>query len=977
MAKLVGEKKEKNIETVETFNTDYSGVTGVFMFLMVSMIIGITYLIGKNHFFGGYSILNDLIIEESAIGGLNKTGEWSFFWGLLIAGSILCVLFVLWTVFCVNRREKKEINHIAIVTLPVFFPALLKTILYGEKVSYLWYFSIVLYLLLVLFKEYGKKYAALFLFLYFDGQFASFMTSRFRTIPRNVDWYVFLIALVLSSLIILFHQLTKSGKDVFKALFITLQFPLPMLLLVYTKNEYKVGNVTSFFPYPNSYIIFLFVIILLLFGGIIAEYFIEKKKEETVKSGIFLSSAISIFLFTSYLPGAMVVQSDMHHHGEQMLPWQQIVNFGSKAYEDYFPVSGLFSMLIGGVNQLFFGNKATTYAISFIIVFILFAILTIAMIRLSSDAYLTLLFAFIFQMPAYCRTWLLLPGLLLMLFATKLKNKRKFIYIYIFTSFLAGLYYPLFGMALVLAGFPYFLAVLIPFLKSKSKKSSIQSELKNKWFYVESIVVFVPILISIPLLYRMAKHVLAYQSQTLLGDGLPLLSTELPKWFMAWGNKIEGLLTLRTFLYYGIRFLGPMVPVWFLLLLLCRYIANNKRFHTTLFFGITAPLLTLIMSYRYTIVIQDEDWVSHLFSRSSHVFLWVVGIFVPIIIIYYGKDLHFSKVYQNVLIGLCISFVMICFVDMGDYQFPTLDGTTNSTSNVVGEYSKNFEPYKLNEDMVSISSVDNETFENLGEGFINIEVLSNLYSYKYQIDQLRKADPEVKILGLDSYQMYYFLLGEDAVYSGKVSLAKSKKTEEMVIPLLDEHVVIGSDVKPLYNFYIYKELMNRGYIYDDNTDFTLSKELYVKMYGEEMYNLSIDNPSIWNGNCYMVKAPSSLGASLSNLVQKGILEQVNIENNAKEIEFCYAEVDRDELKQVFGCNDEDLNYISISWDEEVHFIFDFDNGKWLIPLGMNHAFKNATMEDVYLGLYDGGNGTEILRVNLLELVENITYYKTK
>ena len=30
----------------------------------------------------------------------------------------------------------------------------------------------------------------------------------------------------------------------------------------------------------------------------------------------------------------MILPFDLHHHGEQILPWQQIVELGQKAYED-------------------------------------------------------------------------------------------------------------------------------------------------------------------------------------------------------------------------------------------------------------------------------------------------------------------------------------------------------------------------------------------------------------------------------------------------------------------------------------------------------------------------------------------------------------------------------------------------------------------------------------------------------------------
>lgn len=87
---------------------------------------------------------------------------------------------------------------------------------------------------------------------------------------------------------------------------------------------------------------------------------------------IWFPTVFSTFAFISYMPPAMLVQSDLHHHGEQILPWQQIVMLGQKAYEEYSPASGLFPMLTGAVNSLVFHGRAVEYGISYVLVALLF-----------------------------------------------------------------------------------------------------------------------------------------------------------------------------------------------------------------------------------------------------------------------------------------------------------------------------------------------------------------------------------------------------------------------------------------------------------------------------------------------------------------------------------------------------------------------------------------------------------------------------
>ena len=159
---------------------------------------------------------------------------------------------------------------------------------------------------------------------------------------------------------------------------------------------------------------------------------------------------------------------------------------------------------------------------------------------------------------------------------------------------------------------------------------------QKKSFYIETLLLLIPIVVSIPLLIRMASHVLSYSHQTLLADGLALSDITVPDWFIPYFSGHEFTEYLRTCFYYAIRFLTPMALIWICLLLLCIYIRKNyvqngysfQAFLSPAFYGLGACLILLPVCYTYTLVIMDESWVCRLFSRSGHIFLWIFGIFL-------------------------------------------------------------------------------------------------------------------------------------------------------------------------------------------------------------------------------------------------------------------------------------------------------------------------------------------------------------
>ncbi len=622
-------------------------------------------------------------------------------------------------------------------------------------------------------------------------------------------------------------------------------------------------------------------------------------------------------------------------------------------------------MPTGGIKQLFFGGKASSYGAAFVILFILFGTLTVCMISLHVNGKWTLLFAFLFHMPVYCRTWIILPVLLLLLLPSVIHNKRRFLYLYVFCGFLSGLYYPLFGLALIVAGMPYALVCFFSYLKDKE----FLTEVKKKSFYAETLILLVPIILSIPLLIKMASHILTYSHQTLLADGLSLSSISVPQWFLPYLSSFE---QIRSGAYYALRFLGCMLPVWlFLLLLLSFYYQNKEKkpYKEPAFLGLSAGFLILPVCYTYTLVVMDETWVSRLFSRSSHIFLWIIGIFLPILLIRFGKQIFQKEASVALLTAFSLSVPFLTFYQMGDYQFPALDGRTNAECACVGEYTANLSPFPVSPSFVPISEEDAARFPALGYGFMESGVREQLYTYDERLEILHKADEDLKLLALDKLQMYYFLLNESALYSGKVSLAKSHEAAEAVIALLDEHTVAGNDLSPLNNYYIYRELIKRGYVYDSITEFYLPKTLYVSIYGEESYAATSLSDSPWAAPLYMSKCALSLGHNLENLSASVLIA------SDTPSEFLYVEIDIAALNTRFGGTLNEDTIMTISWEGKSCLLTDLGDGVLLLPLASNADWATGGYDQVFISLYDEtGPVMEIDDKIPLEEVSNCLQY---
>lgn len=819
----------------------------------VSFFVCMMFYFGYDYVTKNKNVYLDFLIGEDTYCETNKVGEWHVFWFVLFMALALAAIL--------SFLESQKSDNTAYLTktyfinkewffyaILSFFPFFTHLIIY-QTVNYKFLLISFLCSMVVYFlRENSMSYIAFFLILYFFIEVMAVIGSVFfqRTFFTDAN--------VLAGTVILFVLcLSLTGfvkKITIRSIGDFIQIFIPGLFLLYLKDTYQSGTGPENMYFPMAYkMIISFIVFVLSVASFVKFYNAYLRKDPVIyQEPVNFSTVISAFSFVSYMSPAMILPFDLHHHGEQILPWQQIVELGQKAYEEYSPASGLFPMILGCINRYVFHGMANAYNMSFVLFAFLFEFVTMYLLYRKVGGRWALCFAMVFHMPVYCRVWIIFPTLLLWSDKKLIENKTLWLISYIFVSFLDGLFYPLYGAALLLGALPFAFLQVASFIKTP--------DMKRKYIPV---IVFVLAVIgaSLPLLERMFEHVMSMSGQTLAVDGINIYQSDVPDWFMPYFSNYM----CYSMIYYIVRLsLGiiVLVPVVYLL---CHFLKCRRKcfdnYRTDAFFMLSCIVPTTCICYTYTMVCMDEDWVSNLLSRSSFVVSILCSAFFLVYLICHGKEMLNKKNYA-VLLALTLSIPFLFFEKCSDYQFPPLEGTTDQDSFVLGEYQSKLRPYAFKDGYVRVTdeikaAYPDVDFERIGNGYVSLNVLEKLDKLEVTMDYLRLFDPDIRLLGFEQSQFFYYLLNEKAVYSGRTAIARSYDAVTKEISLIDtEKTVVRTGVIPLEEYYLYRYLVEKGYYYSEDLDLFLPHKLYAAIYGKK----GNYDSSAWTAdyNCYGVAA---------------------------------------------------------------------------------------------------------------------------
>ncbi len=884
----------------------------------------------------GKQIYDDFIIGEIAYYADNKTGEWRVLWTGMFLGIITAAVCA----FCMriksgDKEDEKDIFDVFIKNASYFLMILFS----------IW--SVII--------------------------FASTLLSK-RTISSLV---------VLAIAVLCFGFAKFVNREGSRKAISILSIPIPLLLFVFLKNTYEFGGSLVKIGHPFVYRVIIVLIIVAMIAGMIYRYFFSKNKDKA--DIIPYSVCLSVFTFVSSIPAAMMEQHDLHHHGEQILPFQQIFLLGEKAYSEYYPSSGFYPVPIGAINHFLFKDSFNCYSLSYILFMFSFEAVLIYLLYRRLGGRMTLFISFMFHMPVYCRTWIIPIAILILSDRALIKKRVAWIAAWILICLLCGLYYPLFAVAILAGTLPYGIMNVISLIKKKEELKKVNK--KEITFFIAVLCV---VMLFIPVLLRMLKHILSMSSQTMLSESMAVMGKELPDFFMPFLSKISEINRQRLYyflrMYLGIPFVGVSVYVALILIKRLWYMrkensAVEDKDKSAFILSVSIPII-LCVSYTYTFVCMDEEWVARLLSRSAHVIL-LACIIPGIVYLKENKERVGGLLYKALMIS-CFVVPFFFFFRNGDYEFPRLAGTTDVSSFVLFDYDEKADPYPVADEYVpsdealyaSYPFVDRNRF---GDGFVRESNVATNNGISDKLARLREFDPEIKLMGNEESQGNYYLLNEKSVYSGKVSIAKGRDASKAVIDKIDpKHTVVRPTISSLREYYIVRYLFDNDFVYSSELDLFIPNELYNRIFGTEgnLYG------SIWTMSIDTYRAAGAYGESMgtmdclkeiytSDLISKTADNSFDIMTDTtlkgKDADFLYLE-----LEGTFDKNTVNPEFIA-SWDDianpEISVTGECFTEKLLIPLGTNADWYIREHNKVNLN-FEGENAETVN-------ITKATFYKLK
>lgn len=755
-----------------------------------------------------YDVISEILSGQKG----NKSLELKMFWIITALGIVyLLVRYILTKIKRVKLSEEKVLTK---TTGSIIFIITASLISYALTSNIPFILVAALFIILVAnntIKDKEFKVLTASAFIYYSiYSFLVLINFFIKDFDISND-LVLLVTTIISFIIIYIEK----NKNILDKVILLSQSTIPIIMLQYLLNRYLYHGNKMYLQLPIAAKIFFFgLLFIFLIYNII---FIIKRWEADDKSTnnlISIATIIVIFIFNSVDTNTSIIMpTDLHHKGEDILSFQQIFALGQTPYLKYIPVSGLFSTLSGLVLEIL-GGKLVYCNVAFAIYQMIFAIITIILVTRHINKNETLLFVMLFNFPIYNRTFLIVVSLLILLLPKLIQNKNLWLKIWIWLVFLGGLYYPTYGAAMLVGTLPYGIIQLITYLKS----DKFRVDIKKPIFYITWILTMIPIILSIPMLINIAKHVLIYSEQTTYADGVAVFSQPVADNVLNILNFSE---TIKRLAYYSIRYLIPTLGLWTFTLLIIQYFNGSnkseckKKIKKEQFLAIISCLGIMLCSYTYTLVRADFGVI---LQRTGYIIVLLCGMMLFIILTKYFKQT--KSVY--IILGLWAGIIMTL----------NLGGNNNLDQKIrhVYEVSDEFE------------LVTNSKLPRVGKGFVSTGEYTTLINKNYTMKDIEKLyDNAQKLLKYDknlNFVLYgclgiYYLNDMPTVGQPSIHAIKDLKTSNELIEIIKKYKpVVGRNItSEQQNYYIYHWLMTTDeYIYSEEYEAFLPKELYKKIY---------------------------------------------------------------------------------------------------------------------------------------------------
>ena len=754
--------------------------------------------------------------------------------------------------------------------------------------------------------------------------------------------------------------ISDSNKKLIKFILL-LQIFIPFNILMFTINKYNYrGEIIYFYNEHFKFQLIIWIIFLSLFIWNIILIF--KSKVTSIKYSITLPTIISVSIGNIYNSGnlyynglhlfgnlipSIIIPSDWWHYADESMYWHQVFNLKQRLFEDISPISGLFSFVYSFFHNIILDgyiSQANFAAILMIIVYII--IIAILLYKKTNSLFTFFIFHyFVGIFFGYSRNHLILP-IMLLLSSQKLIDRKGFwIPIWIFCVFLYGLYYPSYGVGIMIASVPFGIIQLFLYIKKKEYFKDI----KNIYFYFVWLIVIASIIISAPLLLKILNWTLLQAGQTKYVDGIRLFGQDAPKFFLEYINSNY----IKNNIFYIVRILIPIISELIVLHMFIKFIMKNKnniaeKLNSSAFFIFTFFIIFIPFISFTTFIRQD---INTLASRIGALLVPLLSVIIPMTVLFYCKNVFINK-YKYVMLSILFSIVILM-------RPPNLNYNSYVFSNIID----------IPQDTELIDEELLKDFPILGKGFILNYNKNELLSKGKLIKRITHDDDSIF---LDNY--YKFLLAniiDRKLYITVNShLIQSTKFNEFALNKLDNKKPALFLGLPLFYPWLVK---NEYKICPKNDRIFLRPDRFEEFYGKAHPSNDISNSYYYQSH-YNKAIAKSLGRSINKL-EKYFTNQFSlIDNNLSNNNLPYLNVDNElEInfnKEISG-NDFDylylelepmknilFNSITVYWgddneeySEEKSITFDTEKiNKYLIPIGMMNLWrfnKNSKFKIVF------------------------------
>ena len=804
------------------------------LFILGLIVAGIAFVYLWLSFFGnGLEKYTDIVCEYTSIWNSNKSSERTMVYALAVLGA--GAMFIYYSYGCqkgviqpLKELSNKDDKTLNLVMIAMIVASVTGFVVYSNISPILYSVLILAVITCAIHKKSAYNAIVFFVICLYSlaGIYRLYVQLGGK---KGLDiMEVIVISLIAASL--LFGLTVYLGALVLIRATLIAQVLVPFTMLIFMASKYKDGEDIKILGMPRRIICMVWVIIIAFLIQAIAKLLKEWKKGNSISSVISYGTLVCVMNFNNYSGTGQIVSTDLHHPYENIIGFSQIFELGQKPFEQYIPVSGMYSVFQGFFLWLFGKGEFAYYYVTENIYYLIISMIIIWLLKkhLRDDG--VLLMATLIPIVRYNRVALIIPIMLFLAWPELIGRKNTWLKAWFLTSLLHGLYYPVFGAAVCIGFFPLGAYQLVSYIRDE-----FIEDRKRISFWMGWVITILPAILSMPLLLGTLKHMKAMSSQTVYADGIARFGQTVPTSFLGYIHSVG----IRLLAYDSATFFVLVAIVWISAYLVIRVGGIHISDHRIRYVNADAATIAssfgiaMLVSFTYTLVRID---INRIYSRSAGI---IYGSIVMIIIIS-TRFLKNSKA-AYVFVGIAV-----CVVALGSgvsvFKF-------DSASKLQPYYTVDSDYIFANDGYIP----------RLGQCFVKKEVYDNVVE---RYDETRILDENKGYFGLGRFGHYYLssVKGDSVMERATV---KGYSAAVETIDLMRRNGSITNAVDSFTQYYLYYWLLMSGdYIWSPEEHFFYPNNgrLSVEEVRKRHKNIGLTTDDRDLG-----RTPSSWGSSMDSL----------------------------------------------------------------------------------------------------------------